>query len=93
MRTEHERVVAAGAFGVPTLFFPDGQVIFGPVLLEPPMGEDALALWEHVLSWLRFDTLYEIQRPKSPADMARIAEAFLPYLTARDWRTIQNPTP
>jgi 2-hydroxychromene-2-carboxylate isomerase len=93
VRTEHERVVAAGAFGVPTLFFPDGQVIFGPVLLEPPMGEDAVALWEHVLSWLRFDTLYEIQRPKSPADMARIAEAFLPYLTARDWRTIQNPTP
>ena len=93
VRTEHERVVAAGAFGVPTMFFPDGQVIFGPVLLEPPMGEDAVALWEHVLDWLRFDTLYEIQRPKSPADMARIAEAFLPYLTARDWRTIQNPTP
>ena len=92
VRTEHERVVRAGAFGVPTMFFPDGQVIFGPVLLEPPMGEDAVALWEHVLDWLRFDTLYEIQRPKSPADMARIAEAFLPYLTARDWRTIQNPT-
>ena len=38
VRTEHDRVVAAGAFGVPTLFFPDGQVIFGPVLLEPPDG-------------------------------------------------------
>ena len=50
-------------------------------------------LWEHVQSWLRFDTLYEIQRPKAPADLARIAEAFLPYLTAREWRTIQNPTP
>ena len=93
VRTEHDRVVAAGAFGVPTLFFPDGQVIFGPVLLEPPMGEDAVVLWEHVQSWLRFDTLYEIQRPKAPADLARIAEAFLPYLTAREWRTIQNPTP
>ena len=93
VRTEHDRVVAAGAFGVPTLFFPDGQVIFGPVLLEPPMGEDAVVLWEHVQSWLQFGTLYEIQRPKGPADLARIAETFLPYLTARDWRTIQNPTP
>jgi 2-hydroxychromene-2-carboxylate isomerase len=93
VHVEHDRVVAAGAFGVPTLFFPDGQCLFGPVIVEAPMGEDALALWDHVCGWRRFGALYEIQRPKSPADLARIAEAFLPYLTAREWRTVQNPTP
>ena len=93
VRVEHERVVAAGAFGVPTLFFPDGRCLFGPVLVEPPTGDEAVALWEYVTGWLRFGTLYEIQRPKAPADLALIAETFRPYLTARDWKTIQHPTP
>ncbi|MGH9272231.1 MAG: DsbA family protein [Ilumatobacteraceae bacterium] len=93
VRSEHQRVVDAGAFGVPTLFFPDGQCLFGPVVVDPPTGDEALALWDHVRDWLRFDTLYEIQRPKAPADLARIADTFRPYLQARDWRTIQNPTP
>jgi len=93
VRTEHERVVAAGAFGVPTLFFPDGQCLFGPVVVDPPTGADAIALWEHVLGWLRFGSLYEIQRPKAAADLELIAETFRPYLTARAWQTIQNPTP
>ena len=64
MRAEHDKVVAAGAFGVPTLFFPDGQCLFGPVVVDPPTGDEALALWEHVIGWLRFPQLYEIQRPK-----------------------------
>ena len=93
VRAEHDKVVAAGAFGVPTLFFPDGQCLFGPVVVDPPTGEEALALWEHVLGWLRFPQLYEIQRPKGRADLALIAETFRPYLEAREWRTIQNPTP
>ncbi len=93
VRTEHQKVVDAGAFGVPTLFFPDGQCLFGPVVVDPPTGDEALALWDHVRDWLRFGTLYEIQRPKAPADLARIADTFRPYLQARDWRTIQNPTP
>ena len=33
IKTEHDRVVGTGGFGVPTLFFPDGQAFFGPVLL------------------------------------------------------------
>ena len=33
---EHRRVTQAGGFGVPTLFFPDGQCLFGPVLIDPP---------------------------------------------------------
>jgi 2-hydroxychromene-2-carboxylate isomerase len=93
VRADHERVVAAGGFGVPTLFFPDGQCLYGPVVVDPPHGEEALALWEYVQAWLRFPRLYEIKRPKSPADLALIAETFRPYLTARDWNTIQNPTP
>lgn len=93
VRADHERVVAAGGFGVPTLFFPDGQCLFGPVIVDPPRGEAAVALWELVQGWLRFPHLYEIQRPKSAADQALIAETFRPYLTARDWKTVQNPTP
>jgi 2-hydroxychromene-2-carboxylate isomerase len=93
VHVEHERVVAEGVFGVPTLFFPDGQCLFGPVLVDPPTGDDAVTLWDHVCGWLRFPTLYEIQRPKSPTDLALIAERFAPYLAAREWRTIQNSTP
>ena len=93
VRAEHDKVVTAGAFGVPTLFFPDGQCLFGPVVVDPPTGDEALALWEYVLGWLRFPQLYEVQRPKGHADLTLIAETFRPYLEAREWRTIQNPTP
>ncbi|MFD1048300.1 DsbA family protein, partial [Kibdelosporangium lantanae] len=30
VRADHQRVVDAGGFGVPTLFFPDDQCLFGP---------------------------------------------------------------
>jgi 2-hydroxychromene-2-carboxylate isomerase len=93
VRAEHHKVVAAGAFGVPTLFFPDGQCLFGPVVIDPPTGAEAVALWEHVLGWLRFPQLYEVQRPKRREDMVLIANTFRPYLEAREWRTIQNPAP
>jgi 2-hydroxychromene-2-carboxylate isomerase len=93
VKAEHDRCVDAGAWGVPTLFFPDGQCIFGPVIVDPPRGEAALAMWRHVCGWLEFPGLYEMQRPKSAADLTLIAEAFRPYLEARDWITIQNETP
>ncbi len=32
---EHQRVIDGGGYGVPTLVFPDGQMLFGPVLLDP----------------------------------------------------------
>jgi hypothetical protein len=35
--------------------------------------------------------LYEIKTPKTDEDMAKIGTIFTPYLTAREWRTIQNP--
>src|SRR5260370_29270086 len=82
---EHGRVTQAGGFGVPTLFFPDGQCLFGPVLIDPPTGQDAERLWDAVLAWTMFPHLYEIQRPKGRADAEQIAAAFEPNLRARDW--------
>lgn len=87
---EHERVVAAGGFGVPTLFFPDGQCVFGPVLIDPPTGEDAERLWDLVVTWTAFPHLYEIQRPKSGQDLREIAAAFQPYLRGRDWVSVNR---
>jgi 2-hydroxychromene-2-carboxylate isomerase len=90
---EHLSVVEKGGFGVPTLVFDDGQALFGPVLVDPPTGEDALRLWELVTGWLEFPRLYEVQRPKSRTDIDAIVEAFSPYLEARDWFSVQRETP
>lgn len=90
VRAEHQRVVDAGGFGVPTLFFPDGQCLFGPVLVDPPTGDAALRLWQAVTAWVEFPHLFELQRPKSPADQRHIAEAFRPYVEARDWVSINR---
>jgi len=89
---EHMRVTQAGGFGVPTLFFPDGQCLFGPVLIDPPAGEAAERLWDAVVAWTAFPHLYEIQRPKSRSDAELIAAAFAPYLRARDWVSINRGT-
>ncbi len=94
---EHQQVLELSGYGVPTLVFDDTahgrQGLFGPVLIDPPTGDDAVALWHAVTAWLRFPHLYELQRPKSPDDVTAIATAFEPYLTARDWVTIQKDTP
>lgn len=87
---DHERVVAAGGYGVPTLFFPDGQCLFGPVLIDPPTGDAAVRLWDVVVGWTEFPHLYELQRPKTHADQQRIVETFRPYLEARDWVSIDR---
>ena len=93
VHAEHQMVVDLGFFGVPTLRFDDGQALFGPVLLDPPTGPDAVRLWEHVCGWLEHPNVYEIKRPKRPDDLRRIAEVFRPYLEARDWVTIQKEAP
>jgi hypothetical protein len=90
VRADHDRVVGAGGYGVPTLFFPGGQCLFGPVLIDPPRGERALRLWDVVTGMLEFPHLYEIQRPKSEADQQAIAEALTPYLAGRDWVSINR---
>jgi len=90
---EHQRVVEKGGFGVPTLFFDDDQSLFGPVLVDPPEGDAAVRLWDLTVGWLGFPHVYELQRPKGPADIDAIATAFSPYLEARDWFSVQKPTP
>jgi 2-hydroxychromene-2-carboxylate isomerase len=92
VHAEHNRVIDAGGFGVPTMFFPDGQCLFGPVLIDPPRGEAAAQLWDAVVAWTGFPHLYEIQRPKSLADAQDIARAFRPYLEGRDWVSINRGT-
>jgi 2-hydroxychromene-2-carboxylate isomerase len=89
IRADHDRVIAAGGYGVPTLFI-DGQCLFGPVLIDPPTGERAVRLWEAVRTWAEFPDLYELQRPKTADANARILMTFRPYLEARDWVSIDR---
>ncbi|GIX47547.1 MAG: hypothetical protein KatS3mg131_1758 [Candidatus Tectimicrobiota bacterium] len=93
VRADHEAAVARGGFGVPTLVFPDGTALFGPVITPAPTGAAALRLWDLTLGWCEFPHLYELRRPKTAADFAHIEAQFAPYYQARDWPTIQNPAP
>lgn len=86
---EHRRVVEAGGFGVPTLFFGD-DCLFGPVLIDPPTGEAALDLWDLVTGWLNHPHLFELQRPKNRGHIEAITRSFKPYLEARDWVSIDR---
>ncbi|GAA2119000.1 DsbA family oxidoreductase [Actinomadura napierensis] len=90
VRADHRRVLDAGGYGVPTLFFPGGQCLFGPVLIDPPAGERAVRLWDVVTGMLEFPDLYEIQRPKGAAERQRIHRALQPYLAGRDWVSIDR---
>ena len=90
VRAEHERVVALGGFGVPTIVFPEDHALYGPVVLDVPSGADAVRLWELFTGWLEFPTLYEIKRPQSVTDQRRILEAFQPYVQGRDWVSIDR---
>lgn len=93
VKADHDACVADGGWGVPILRFDDGHSFFGPVLVDAPTGAAAVRLWELVCGWREFPQVWELQRPKSRADVALIAERFRPYLEARDWITIQNDTP
>lgn len=90
VRAEHQIVMDAGGYGVPTLIFPDGQTFFGPVLLDPPTGDAAVRLWNAVIAWREFPHLFELQRPKTNEHQRAIATAFRPYLEARDWVSINR---
>jgi 2-hydroxychromene-2-carboxylate isomerase len=89
IHAEHARVVEAGGYGVPTLFFGD-HCLFGPVLIDPPEGEAALRLWHAVTAWLEFPHLFELQQPKTNAHFQAITDTFEPYLNARDWVSINR---
>jgi 2-hydroxychromene-2-carboxylate isomerase len=89
VRADHQRVIDAGGYGVPTMFVGD-HCLFGPVVIDPPTGAAAIRLWHAVIAWVEFPTLYELQRPKTPADATLIANTFRPYLEARDWVSIDR---
>lgn len=89
VRAEHQRVVDAGGYGVPTMFL-DGQCLFGPVLVDPPDGADALKLWDVVTGMASLPHVYELQRPKSAADAELIGRSLRPYLDGRDWVSINR---
>jgi 2-hydroxychromene-2-carboxylate isomerase len=86
---DHQRVVDAAGYGAPTLFFGD-HCLFGPVLVDPPVGEAALRLWEAVTAWVEFPDLFELQQPKTREMEQRITRVFEPYLNARDWVSINR---
>lgn len=89
VRAEHQRVVDAGGFGVPTLFL-DGQCLFGPVLVNPPTGAEAVKLWNVVTGMAELPYVYELQRPKTAADAELIGRSLRPYLDGRDWVSINR---
>ncbi|GBL20854.1 hypothetical protein EMGBS4_09140 [Acidimicrobiaceae bacterium] len=65
--------------------------VFGPVVVPPPVGEEALKLWGLVKGYSEIQGLYEIKTPKTQGDLENIAKVFAPYLKAREWRTVQTP--
>jgi len=94
VRADHEFAVAEkAAWGVPTLVFPDGQALFGPVVAPAVLGPEAERLWDLVVGWTEFPHLYELQRPKRGDDLRHIVTTFQPYLDARSWVSVANPTP
>jgi len=52
-----------------------------------------MQLWKITAAYNSFPGLYEIKTPKTAADMQHIADAFNPYLRARQWNSVQNPAP
>lgn len=86
----HATETLAG-FGVPIIVIPGGRAVFGPVVLPAPENEKAKELWNIVEAYAKFPGLFELKTPKTDEDMAMIGTMFTPYLTARQWRTIQNP--
>ena len=89
VKADHDRVVAAGSYGVPTLFLGE-RCLFGPVLIDPPTGEAALRLWNAVAAWQEFPDVFELQQPKTVEMQRRIVDTFKPYLEARDWVSIDR---
>jgi 2-hydroxychromene-2-carboxylate isomerase len=93
VRSDHDYAVSAlGGFGVPIIVPATGRALFGPVVVPAPMGDDALRLWELVQGAAQFPHFYELKVPKTADDLAHIGDAFNPYLRAREWQTVQNPS-
>lgn len=98
IRTDHADAVEQwGGFGVPLMVLWPGtdqaKAVFGPVVHPAPTGSAAVALWDLTVAYARVGGLYELKTPKTSHDLTTIAQAFSPYLEARQWPTIQHPAP
>jgi hypothetical protein len=66
LRAETQEAVdrAGGGVGTPILSFapPDGPAFFGPVIDEPPEGDDALRLWDAVTTLAQWRGFAELKR-------------------------------
>src|SRR5512141_2986394 len=94
VHVDHDHAVGTyGAFGVPIIVFATGRAIFGPVVVPAPTGDEAIRLWEMCNTYSEFGGLFEIKKPKTTDDLRMIAGQFEPYLTGRQWATIENPAP
>lgn len=63
----HESGLALGAFGVPALVLerPGQQptrALYGPVISEVPLGDEALAYWEHINWLMQRPEFFELKR-------------------------------
>ncbi len=94
VRADHDWLAREqGGFGVPTMVFPGGEAVYGPVVVPAPTGDEAVRLWDFVVAYNAFPQVFELKHPKTGADLVDIATRFEPYLRARSWRTIENPAP
>jgi 2-hydroxychromene-2-carboxylate isomerase len=82
-----------GGFGVPIIVLPGDRPIFGPVVVPAPVGDEADRLWDLCVLYGSIDGLYELKTPKTSADLHSIGELFEPYLSARQWPTIEHAAP
>ena len=94
VRADHEEAVSRlGGFGVPIITIDGGRPVFGPVVVPAPSGDDAVALWRLTVAFSTVPGLYELKTPKTADDLRFIGRQFEPYLSAREWQTIQTPAP
>ncbi|MBW3577566.1 MAG: hypothetical protein KY462_07500 [Actinobacteria bacterium] len=66
LRAERDEALdrAGGDVGTPILSFdpPDGPAFFGPVISEPPTGDEAAELWEAIETLAHWDGFAELKR-------------------------------
>jgi 2-hydroxychromene-2-carboxylate isomerase len=82
--SEHETAAnVLGAFGVPTIRFPDSDIaFFGPVIDPVPTGAEAVELWDHFKWSLTKPYLYEVKRERKhragPLGLSDVNETVAP---------------
>lgn len=67
IRADHQEAVGNhAAFGVPWLVLEDHTLgFFGPIVDEPPQGQEALDLWDHTAWMISRPYLYELKRERN----------------------------